>query len=220
MSADPTRDAMRRLQAIYQPAQTHASDIVTCRRKITDSPVAGSQDYGTRDNTMANRRNGGSSTRRRVNVHERIGAAIITAPTTRVSAPRVTRGKDGTRVDAVSNAERNAGIKARTENGTEPLPDQGLRSRGEYAQWRQWAALRRSYLETLGEQAHRGSAYPSGFHVRTVQGQRRVTLAVSPAGKETTLDMAGYADEFDYHAWVRAGRPVSEHIAGVIFESE
>lgn len=205
--SDATRDALRRLQAVYMPGQTHASDPVTCHRKVTDSPVAGSQDYGTRQNTNANRKHGGTSTRRRISVHERIGAALVTPPTTRVSAPRVTRGKDGERVDAVSNRDRNAGIAARVANGTVPLPDQRLRANGEYEQWRAWSALRRAYLESIGEQAHRGSAYPSGQRVRTVQGRKRVTLAVSPAGKETTVDMREYADEFDYHAWVRAGRP-------------
>lgn len=205
--SDATRDALRRLQAVYMPGQTHASDPVTCRRLATDTPVAGSQDYGTRRNTNANRRHGGTSTRRRISVHERIGAALVTPPTHRVSAPRVTRGKTGERVDAVSNRDRNAGIAARVANGTVPLPDQRLRANGESEQWRGWSALRRAYLESIGEQPSRGTAYPIGQRVRMVQGRKRVTLAVSPAGIDTTVDMHGYADEYDYDAWVRAGRP-------------
>ena len=119
-------------------------------------------------------------------MHERIGAALVTPPTTRVSAPRVTRGKTGERVDPVSNRERNAGIAARIANGTVPLPDQRLRANGEYAQWRGWSALRRSYIESLGELAAPGTAYPIGFRTRMVQGRKRVTLAVSPAGIDTT----------------------------------
>lgn len=215
---DDTRAALRRLQAAYLPGQPHASDPVTCRRKVTDSPVAGGQDYGTRKNTMANRRNGGRGTQR----DKRLGKAGYDAvpATARVSAPNMTRAKTGERVDAVSNRDRNAGIAARVANGTEPLPDQRLRANAEFEQWRAWAALRRAYLESQGEIAARGSDYPVGFRVRRVQGRKRVTLAVSPAGKETTLTMREYADEFDYHAWVRAGRPVSAEIAGVIFHDD
>ena len=185
--SDDTRDALRRLQAVYLPGQTHAADPVTCRRKATDSPVAGGQDYGTRKNTMANRRHGGTSTRRRVSVHERIGAALVTPPTTRVSAPHVTRTQNGTRTDAVSNATRNSGIATRIANGTPAMPDQQLRANAEYEQWRAWAANRRAYLESLGEIASHGTAYPTGLNERTVQGRKRVTLSVPPAGNDTTI---------------------------------
>ncbi len=214
MSSD-MRDAMRRLESVYYPHRTHAADPVACTRKDSDStPPAGcDQGYGTRDNTNVNVRNGGrNATRgRKVTRDERAGAAMITPPTSRVSAPRMAHAEPGQRVTRGETYTIN-GKRVYYPSGDELK----ARKAGEQEQWRAWAMMRRATLETLGEMLTHNTAYPIGLRKRTVQGQQRVTLAVSPAGKETTYTMAEYADYLSYEAWVRAGRPVADDIKGFI----
>jgi hypothetical protein len=98
-------DLQARIDALAVSLRPHAASPVTARRKSTDSkPPAGADNYGTRKNTNANRRNGGGSCFYRAKAEDYAGAAMVTPPTTRPSAANI-KPANGVRITGYTNVQ-------------------------------------------------------------------------------------------------------------------